>query len=138
MKTTMCRTVAGSFIARDLGSGAWHLTTAVCGGPEIYLAGAAPEAARALHGTRFTAAACEWREEGVFLTLTSADGTQVLKTRDAIIHEPLMHLYESLPLARFDPAARRFWRRVFRLVRIPGGRHLLGLVARRARNSRES
>jgi len=60
----------------------------------------------------------------------------VLKTRNAIIHEPLTRLYEGLPLASFDPAARRFWRRVFRLVRIPGGRHLLRFIARRSRDSR--
>jgi hypothetical protein len=39
-----------------------------------------------------------------------------------------------LPLVSFDDKARRFWRRVFRLVRIPGGRHLLGVLARRNRD----
>ena len=48
----------------------------------------------------------------------------------AIVHEPLGHLYESLPLVKFDAKARRFWRRVFRLVRIPGGRYLLKFLAR--------
>jgi hypothetical protein len=53
--------------------------------------------------------------------------------RGAIVHEPLPKLYAELPLAGFDERARRFWRRVFRLVRIPGGRHLLGVLARRPR-----
>jgi hypothetical protein len=39
-------------------------------------------------------------------------------------------LYESLPLVSIDANARRFWRRVFRLVRIPGGRFLLKLLTR--------
>ena len=42
-------------------------------------------------------------------------------------------LTEPDPLAGLDEKARRFWRRVFRLVRIPGGRHLLGVLARRSR-----
>ena len=33
--------------------------------------------------------------------------------------------------------ARRFWRRVFRLVRIPGGRYLLGVLARRTARTAE-
>jgi len=37
-------------------------------------------------------------------------------------------LYAALPLAQFDRRARRFWRRVFLLVRIPGGRSLLGML----------
>jgi hypothetical protein len=48
----------------------------------------------------------------------------------AIVHEPLGRLYESLPLANIDANARRFWRRVFRLVRLPGGRYLLKLLTR--------
>jgi hypothetical protein len=51
----------------------------------------------------------------------------------AIVHEPLERLYESLPLASIDADARRFWRRVFRLVRIPGGRYLLKVLTRARR-----
>ncbi len=39
------------------------------------------------------------------------------------------HLYDSLPLVKFDADARRFWRRVFGLVRIPGGRYLLKFLS---------
>jgi hypothetical protein len=38
-----------------------------------------------------------------------------------------------LPLASIDADARRFWRRVFRLVRIPGGRYLLKVLTRARR-----
>ena len=54
-----------------------------------------------------------------------------VQTHSAIVHEPLARLYEALPLAELDAKARRFWRRVFRLVRIPGGRYLLLAMARR-------
>jgi hypothetical protein len=47
-----------------------------------------------------------------------------------IVHEPLGRMYESLPLAGIDANARRFWRRVFWLVRLPGGRYLLKLLTR--------
>ena len=67
------------------------------------------------------------------MTLTSAQRSVVAAAQSAIVHEPLPHLYETLPLVRFDAKARRFWRRVFRLMRIPGGRHLIGALARRSR-----
>jgi hypothetical protein len=116
----MERTIAGDFRARDLGSGAWQLTTGVPGSAEIYLSGAE------------RAVAVAWQGGSVAVTLISPQGPRYLKSRTAIIHEPLPRLYEGLPLVTFDERARRFWRRVFRLVRIPGGRRLLGLIARRA------
>jgi hypothetical protein len=75
----------------------------------------------------------EWRAETVVLTMTSAEQPRIIKAQSAIVHEPLARLYEALPLASFDANARRFWDRVFRLVRIPGGRYLLGVLARRNR-----
>jgi hypothetical protein len=39
-------------------------------------------------------------------------------------------------LAEFDAGARVFWKRVFRLLRIPGGRYLLGWITRRGQRSR--
>lgn len=129
----MTRTLTGGFRAQDLGAGAWQLTTGAAGGPQIYVRGAEPGAAHSMRGVSSSAVAVEWRNDGVLVTLTSSAGTRRLTARSAIIHEPLPGLYAGLPLASFDGDARRFWRRVFRLVRIPGGRHLLGLIARRAR-----
>jgi hypothetical protein len=125
--------VAGNFAGRPLGSGAWHLTTGVPGGAEIYVVGAESNSPLTLRGARFTAVSCEWHGDGVLLALTSTAGVKYLRARNATIHEPLPGLYERLPLVGFDDAARRFWRRLFRLVRIPGGRYLLGFIARRAR-----
>jgi hypothetical protein len=67
------------------------------------------------------------------VTMTSAERRRSLEAQSAIVHEPQTRLYEALPLVVLDDKARRFWRRVFRLVRIPGGRHLLGILARRTR-----
>jgi hypothetical protein len=36
-----------------------------------------------------------------------------------------------LPLVVLDDKARRFWRRAFRIARIPGGRRLLRWIAQR-------
>jgi hypothetical protein len=136
MKTHMRRTVRGKFTGRDLGSGAWHLTTGAACGPEIYLTGAEPNAAQALRGANLSAVDVEWGNDEVLLTVIFAESTRSLKVRHAIIHEPLPRLYDGLALESFDTSARRFWRRIFRLVRVPGGRHLLGLIARRARGPR--
>jgi hypothetical protein len=133
MRSNTRRTVCGRFEVRDLGSGAWHLSTGAAAGPEIYLTGTEPLAAASLRGAVASAVAIDWRDDGVLVALTTAEGTAALQARNALIHEPLTSLYAGLPLASFDDAARRFWRRVFRLVRIPGGRHLLGLIARRSR-----
>ena len=67
------------------------------------------------------------------LTLTSASRRRTLHAQSVIVHEPLMRLYETLPLVSLDEKAKRFWRRVFFLVRVPGGRYLLRILARRSR-----
>ncbi len=67
--------------------------------------------------------------------VTGADGVRRFTSESVFIHEPKTRLYDSLPLARFDAAAQRFWKRVFRLIRIPGGRLLLGAIARRRRGT---
>ncbi len=75
----------------------------------------------------------EWQAQGVSLTIMSA-GRIVTSTADAVVvHDAVPDLYAALPLAEFDSRARRFWRRVFLLVRIPGGRLLLGMLARLSR-----
>jgi hypothetical protein len=83
----------------------------------------------------------EWRRDGngdgAVVTLTTGGGTVQIHARTVILHEPVALLYDQLPLMRLDDAARRFWRRVFWLVRIPGGRRLLGLVARRSAGAKQ-
>jgi hypothetical protein len=95
--------------------------------------GAQSGAAEWLHPPGVSDIELEWQEESVLLTMTSELRRVAIKARSAIVHEPVGSLYEVLPLAEFDSKARRFWGRVFRLVRVPGGRYLLGWVARRGR-----
>jgi hypothetical protein len=130
------RSLNGRFTGRDLGSGVWRLSTDTPGGPEIYLTGVEAGGAEKLSRAGLGIVGIDWRRDGVLLTLTSAGTDRLVMARHAVIHEPLARLYENLPLERFDEAARRFWTRIFRLVRIPGGGPLLRLIARRARGAR--
>jgi len=104
----------------------------------VYLHGAGPEASTLLAGLRITALEFEWRAEGVMIGVAGADGVRHFRSESVIIHTPAARLYDSLPLASFDADARRFWRRVFRLIRIPGGRLVVGAIARRRRRGTAS
>jgi len=131
--------VPGPFRASNLGPGAWHLTSLRADGPEIYLRGAAAEAAELLADASLrpvTAVAVEWVADGVRVALGTGAGARSLTARSAEIHLPMAQLYAALPLARFDARARRFWSRVFRLLRLPGGRFLLRFLARSRRATR--
>lgn len=127
----MRQTVSGPFSARELGSGFWRLSAA--SGPEIYLQDAGPDAAEILQDASIATLCVEWRADGVNVAVTGTHGVSHLSPAGAIVHEPKAGLYENLPLASFDADAKRFWRRVFRVIRIPGGRFLLGFIARRNR-----
>jgi hypothetical protein len=127
----MRHTVSGPFSAQELGNGAWQLTGSA--GSEIYLRGAGAEVPELLNDASITLLDLDWCDDGVTVALTGARGVRYVKAENAIVHEPKSALYENLPLASFDADAKRFWKRVFRLMRIPGGRLLLGLIARRRR-----
>jgi hypothetical protein len=99
---------------------------------EILLRGIASTDAPMLAG-RLTDLDIEWRDGRVFLRLTTGGGAAGVDAASALVHEPLPKLYDALPLAQFDAQARRFWRRVFFLVRIPGGRRLLKYLAQARR-----
>lgn len=129
----MRRNLPGGFLARELGERAWRLSRGEPEPVEVFVLGAEPAAAGCLRAPDLRDIGLEWRADGVCLTLMSNGRPSTVKTQSAIVHEPLPHLYAALPLASLDEKARRFWRRVFRLVRIPGGRHLLGVLARRSR-----
>jgi hypothetical protein len=76
----------------------------------------------------------QWNPAGPATVSMGEGDTARLLIADAVqLHEPDERLYDDLPLECFTPGAQRFWRRVFWLVRLPGGRALLGLVARRRR-----
>jgi hypothetical protein len=128
----MKHSVLGPFVSRDLGNGFWQLTAGAPAASQIYLHVAGPGAADVLKGANFAKVDLEWRD-GAILALTGRDGVAYLQAKTAIVHEAQGRLYDSLPLAGFDLNAKRFWRRVFTLMRIPGGRFLLGIIARRNR-----
>lgn len=130
----MRRDLPGTFLTRELGQGAWRLSRSDLAPIELIVLGVEPQAAEALRSPDVRDIGIEWRADAVLLTMTSAGRSKSARTSSAIVHEPLPHLYDALPLASLDAKARRFWRRVFRLVRIPGGRQVLGVLARYTRD----
>jgi hypothetical protein len=130
MISKLRRNLPGPFVARNIGVGSWRLA---CGYPlpiDVILRGAQPQAEEALLAPEAEYLDIEWYAETVVLTMTSAGRKRSINARSALLHEPLAHLYDALPLAAVDEKMRGFWRRVFRLIRIPGGRYLLGVLAR--------
>jgi hypothetical protein len=127
--------IVGRFLARPLSPGTWLLTGAQPPALEILLQGVDLDAVQALSLANCTEVNLEWQESGVILRLSSATQSSDIRARSAVLHEPRPRLYEELPLAQYDAAAKRFWRRIFRIVRIPGGRYLLRMLARRSRSS---
>jgi hypothetical protein len=127
----MQKTVSGPFTVRNLGAGGWQLTTQT--GVEVLLRGAGAAAPEILQETSLASLRLEWGTDAVRVTTRDAQGVRSLVSRSALVHEPRPRLYEKLSLASFDADAQRFWRRVFGLIRIPGGRYLLRFIARRGR-----
>ncbi|MEP6885770.1 MAG: hypothetical protein ABJC66_13565 [Gammaproteobacteria bacterium] len=133
MKPNLRRNLSGTFMPRDVNQGAWRLLRSEPPAVEVLLRGAESGAVQALRPLIVGDIELEWQGETAAVTMTSAQQRITIKTRSAIVHEPLGALYDVLPLAGFDSKAKRFWRGIFRLVRIPGGRYLLGVLARRSR-----
>jgi len=132
------RIVSGPFAVRSVGPGAWRLTTGAAPDLQIYLRVPDPDAS-VLRDSIIATLELTWRHDGVSVSLTGEKNVRHLKAQTAILHETRDRLYDDLPLAGFDAGARRFWKRVFRLMRVPGGRFLLRFIARRkpGRDSRE-
>jgi hypothetical protein len=127
--------IPGGFRALSLSPGTWLLTRAEPPALEIIVQGVQLEAAETLSLANCAGLSIEWCESGVILRLSGAAQSSCIEARSAIVHESRPQLYQALPLAQFDAAAKRFWRRIFRIVRIPGGRYLLRVLARRTRSS---
>jgi hypothetical protein len=123
----------GTFVAQDLGGGAWKLARRDPKPAEVLLRGVDAGAAEVFTAHGVGDIDVEWQTATVELWATSSGRRTAVAAQSAIVHEPMAQLYEGLPLARTDLKSRRFWRRVFCLVRIPGGRLLLAAVARRTR-----
>jgi hypothetical protein len=135
MQPKMGQFLPGTFRTRELGKGAWRLSRSGPDPIDVFVRGADSQSAEVLRGTFIRDLGLEWFGDAVTLSLQSAAQSHNLRMQNAIVHEPLPRLYEALPLAALDAKARHFWRRVFRLVRVPGGRYLLAFLARRSRDS---
>jgi hypothetical protein len=128
MSPKMRRNFSGAFMPQDRSNGAWQLTRAAPHEMQVFLRDAEHGAARAFGKRPIVDLGIEWHADRALLTFMSGDRVATVQAATAIVHEPLGLLYESLPLASIDAGARRFWRWVFRLVRIPGGRFLLKVL----------
>ncbi len=134
MYVKMRRNFSGAFSATDRGNGAWRLDSLGEHEISIFLENTAPGAADAFSAATIQDLDIEWHADSAQLTFASGGKSSTVNSAGVIVHEPLRSLYDDLPLARIDADARRFWRRVFRLVRIPGGRYLLRLLTRSRRH----
>jgi hypothetical protein len=133
MSSRLRRNFSGAFLPQDRGNGAWQLSRPAPHEINVFVREAERGAQRSFGSGPLIDLGIEWHAEKVLLTFVSDDKVASVAAASAIVHEPLEHLYERLPLISIDADARRFWRRVFRLVRIPGGRYLLKLLARSRR-----
>jgi len=123
----------GPFLARPLSPGLWLLARTQPPALEILVRGVELDAAQTFSLANCDELRLDWQEPGVVLRLIAARQNSDIQARSAMVHEPRPQLYEGLKLAEFDAATKRFWRRIFRIVRIPGGRYLLRILARRGR-----
>jgi hypothetical protein len=131
MPPKMRRNFPGAFVAADLGGGSWRLAPPerTAHPVEILLRAAGVP----IGSGPLTELSIEWQGARALISMLAAGRVLSVEAASAIVHEPLGSLYEGLPLAQFDRKARTFWRRVFLLVRIPGGRRLLRLLAHLSR-----
>jgi hypothetical protein len=123
-------TVFAPFDIEDCGRGLWCLRAHDELQTAVYVSGALPFSQL----SKCEAFNIEWREGGgAVLHLGLPAEIVTVEVSSAFAHEPRAQIYEALPLARLDARTLRFWRRVFALVRLPGGQFLLGWLGRRRR-----
>lgn len=134
MHSKMRRNFSGAFTAERLGDALWRLGQSQPSTVEVYLRGAEARAARVLSTAhRLHEVGLEWHDGRVLLTFSLDGRIESLTASAMFVHEPLPAVLHALPLATYDRAQRRFWQRVFWVVRLPGGRRLLQWMARRGR-----
>jgi hypothetical protein len=129
------QTLHGRFRFEKLGGGNWRATNLVEPHERLFLHELEPESVEGFDG--FSELSISWQRHGtVGIVLRREGGSLELRAASAFVHEHREGLYAGLELPRFSAPARRFWSRIFRLVRLPGGRLLLGWIARRSRSRR--
>ena len=125
--------MSAPFDIEDCGNGLWCLRRRQPRVVAVYLRGFAPPAQLA----QCTAMRIDW-PDGSDVVVSIVLPSQIVTTRAAaaFAHEPRDELYGALALPAFGPAAQRFWRTIFAVVRLPGGRLLLSWLAGRGRPTR--
>lgn len=128
----MQRTLHGEFRLNPLGETAWRIDNLAPPRESLWLRGV--EARGVSVPARPDCLSIDWQADGrARVTLGTGSEAVTVHASNALLHAPRERLYDSLPLPRYTTQMARFWQRVFRLVRIPGGRLLVGLLARRSR-----
>jgi hypothetical protein len=128
------RNFVGSFSAERLGDSLWRLAQVQPATIDVYLRGVEPRAAQLLATAhRLHEVGIEWHDGRVLLTFSLNGHIESLAAAAMFAHEPVPTVLRALPLAEYDARQRRFWQRVFWVVRLPGGRRVLEWMARRAR-----
>ncbi len=135
--TTMSSAVvySGPFWAHPLRARGWRLS-----GPqdlEIFIRDPGGDVSNALGDVRIEAVHVDWSHTPFTVTVVTAAGSRTLAAKAVWVQEEPAGLYDDLPLAVFDSPARSFWNGMFRILRIPGGRFALQIIARFARSSRD-
>jgi len=125
------RSLSGEFQVEALGPETWSATNRRPPGQILLLRRVQTTAT--LRAPTFAAEVTVTWNAGQAVAVTFLiDGQNVSVAAGAVfLHEPAAPLYDGLPLPVFTLSMRRFWRRVFWLVRLPGGRLLLRWLARR-------
>jgi hypothetical protein len=125
-------TVSAPFDIEDCGRGLWCLRPHDALQTAVYVSGSLPFAKL----SKCEAFSIEWLDGGsAVLHLGLPAQIVTVPVASAFLHEPLTALYGALPLARLDAKTKRFWRRIFALVRLPGGQILLGWLGPRTRRA---
>ncbi|MFI4890533.1 MAG: hypothetical protein ACHQIL_08375 [Steroidobacterales bacterium] len=130
MKATRQLAVSAPFDIEDCGNGLWCVRRRQPPMVAVYLRGFSPPAQLA----ECTGLRVDWADGGgadVCIALPAQSVT--VRVAGAFAHEPRGQLYGTLGLPAFGAPAQRFWRTVFGIVRLPGGRWLLSWLAPRRR-----
>jgi hypothetical protein len=120
------------FDVEDCGRGLWCLRPHAALQTAIYVQGPMPFAQLVKSGSLII----DWLDGGdATLSLGLPSQIVTAPVKSAFVHEPRPMLYGALPMAQLDARTMRFWRRVFALVRLPGGPWLLGWLSKRTRRA---
>jgi hypothetical protein len=127
------RFLTGEFHVEASGNETWRATNRRAPGQIVLLRHIEAEAPLSAPATAETVTVTWNAGQPVVVTFSRGLQTVTVAAGAVFLHEPTGQLYAGLPLPTFTPAMRRFWRRVFLLVRIPGGRRAVGWLSRRSR-----